>query len=47
MDKKKDVFTIKATYQWTLHGPEIKAVLFLCSSSVANDLQMQQWLLQN
>jgi hypothetical protein len=45
--KKRSVFTMKATYQWTLHRLVIKAVLFLCASSVANDLQMQQWLQQN
>jgi hypothetical protein len=46
MDTKKSVFIMKATYQWALHGLVIQVVLFHCASSVANDLQMQQWLQQ-
>jgi hypothetical protein len=38
---------MKATYQWALHGLVIQVVLLHCASSVANDLQKQQWLQQN
>jgi hypothetical protein len=38
---------MKATYQWALHELVIQVFLFHCVSSVANDLQMQQWLQQN
>jgi hypothetical protein len=41
------VFTMKVTYQWDSHGLLIQIVLLHCASSVANDLQMQQWLQQN
>jgi heterogeneous nuclear ribonucleoprotein F/H len=47
MDTKRSIFIMKATYQWTLHVLVIQVVLFHCSSAVANDLQMQQWLQQN
>jgi hypothetical protein len=40
-------FTIKATYQWSLHGLVIQILLFHCDSSVANDLKMQHWRQQN
>jgi hypothetical protein len=46
-DTKRSVFTMKATYQWALHGLMVQVALFLCALSVANDLQMQQWLQQN
>jgi hypothetical protein len=42
MDTKNIPFTMKATYQWALHGLVIQTVLFPCASSVANNLQMQQ-----
>jgi hypothetical protein len=45
--QKKSVSTMKATYQWVLHGLVIQFVLFHCALSVANDLQMQQRLQQN
>jgi heterogeneous nuclear ribonucleoprotein F/H len=38
---------MKATYQCTLHGLVIQVVVFHYASSVADDLQMQQWLQQN
>jgi hypothetical protein len=44
---ERSAFTMKATYQWILHGLLIKVVLFLCTLSVENDLQLQQWLQQN
>jgi hypothetical protein len=44
---KKSIFTMKATYRWVLHGLVIQVALFHCVSSVANKLQMQQWLQQN
>jgi hypothetical protein len=46
-DTKKSVFTTKATYQWVLRGLVIQVALFHCASSVANNLQMQQWLQKN
>jgi hypothetical protein len=46
-DTKRPVFTMKATYQWALHGLVIQVVLFYCASSVENDLQKQQWVQQN
>jgi hypothetical protein len=45
--KKKSIFTMKTTYQWALHRLVIQAVLFLHATSVANDLQTQQWLQPN
>jgi hypothetical protein len=46
-DTKRSVFTIKATYQWALHGLVIQVLLFHCASYVAIDLNMQHWLQQN
>jgi hypothetical protein len=38
---------MKATYQWASQGLVIQSVLFNCSLSVVNDLQMQQWFQEN
>ena len=43
----RSVFTMKVIYQWDSHGPVIKAVLFNCVSTVADDIKIMQWLQVN
>jgi hypothetical protein len=45
--QKKSVTRKKAAQQGALRGLMIQVVLLLCALSVANILQMQQWLQQN
>jgi hypothetical protein len=47
VDTKRSGFRVKAIYQWDLHGLVIQFVLFHCALSVANNIQLQQWLQQN
>jgi hypothetical protein len=45
--RKRSIFTVKATYQLTLHGLVIEVAQLHCASCVANNLQIHQWLKQN